>query len=116
MSGSVVSDSTNTFLAQETVRPARLIRMHDFQGISGLLHDITHEGRTLMIAHIGDYRVILPDEPIKTKGGKVDLKDWIGRKICLDLIGNVYSTRLQKDKSESVAIRRIDALASEGRR
>ena len=104
MSGSVCT-SISTHPTQETMRPSSLIRMHDFQGISGLLHGITHEGRTLMIAHIGDYRVILPDEPIKTKDGRVDLKDWIGRKICLDLIGNVYSTRLQ----------RIDALALEDR-
>jgi hypothetical protein len=69
-------------------------KLKPWSGVDGVLHRVVQAGERYIIAYVGKICLVLPDEPLRTKGGKIDLRDWIGQKVGLRNAGSVLCVRL----------------------
>jgi len=126
MSGSIVSRPTNNL---PLVPPAAsnsdsssaielpLVGLKEGQERRGILYSVRKEGKYL-IAHLGRFEVALPDQMFRTnrrnaRGRKVDLHDWIGRKIGVSLFAGRYCTRPLPPTEEDRLRARVAELEAE---
>ena len=87
-------------LAESKPTPMRIVQFHNWQSIRGVLRAVTPEGDKLQLANFGETSILLPNEPLQTKGGHVHLRDWVGQYIVLGMTDEVLSTGLLPPETE----------------
>jgi len=71
------------FESDLSTRPHSITKLKPWEGIAGPLHKVIQEGSKFIIAYIGEEAILLPNAPILTKGGHVDLRAWVGQDVDL---------------------------------
>jgi len=84
------------FESDLSTRPHSIVKLKPWEGIEGRLHKVVQEGSKFIIAYIGEEAILLPNKPILTKGGHVDLRAWVGQHIDLQLEDERYAVGLVK--------------------
>jgi len=69
-------------------------KLKDGQSIVGLLHKVVPEGERHILAFVGCEAILLPNGSLRTQGGHVDLRAWVGHQISLGCIDGEMSVRL----------------------
>ena len=81
-------------------QPVPIRKLRPWWGVDGMLHRVEQEGEGYIIAYAGKIGVILPDKPLRTKGGTIDLRNWVGQKVGLRNSGGVLGALLLPDTEE----------------
>jgi hypothetical protein len=87
-------------------------KLKEGQRIKGLLYKVVPEGDSYLIAFVGFEAILLPDKPLRTKGGHVDPRAWVGHQISLSCIDEEPGVRLMPADEKQMRIWELEeALA-----
>jgi len=84
------------FESHLSTQPHSIVKLKPWEGIEGRLHKVVQEGETFIVAYIGECAILLPNEPILTKGGHIDLRAWVGQDVDLQREDERYAVGLLK--------------------
>lgn len=97
-----------------TIPQGRIIRkLRIGWGTDGLLHHVVPEGDDYIIACVGKAAILLPNGPLKTKGGQVDLRNWVGQEIEIKNVDGTLRTRLMPVNEDKMRVLELEEVLAD---